>query len=381
MILYFMFVRGTSLHACHFFTHICLWCRTNCGSASDKITVTTADASQWPPTIGQPVALDIEGILSETLTGGTYTLGVTFDGFPVVNQQGSLSDLPNVTFPVPAGNFAFKQEITIPSSVPSGSIVLNLAAQDPTGAELVCLSISIDLSASMEQIKSLQQSLEAILMASKKSQQIPISSEPEYYVEDPENEYVEEDPENAYWKYGGVPPQHVEPKQEGEVYLQDGMGGREQAVIEDDMYEEVLQYDLEDIIVIKEAYEEFDAPVPVPWTSCASGNDSLVINSITASSWPPKAGVTVSVTVNATIGVAITAGSYNVVVEFDNFPIVNKQGNLADVLTLPVKAGPAQMNQTITVPASVPTGSININLSANDDAGVELFCVDVAFSM
>lgn len=56
----------------------------NCGSSADKFKITRADASIWPPKVGQPLSVTINGTLSEDVSAGTYEMKVKVLGILIM---------------------------------------------------------------------------------------------------------------------------------------------------------------------------------------------------------------------------------------------------------------------------------------------------------
>jgi hypothetical protein len=135
--------------------------------ASDTVLMFSHSMSMLscrPPIPGQSVTLTFIGELNEQLDGGTYILDVTFDGFPIVNQQGSLADLSNQTFPVPAGPLNMQQSLVVPSVIPAGSTILvNASALDTNGEELLCVGLEITVPSEEEMSEPKQVEVEGEL--------------------------------------------------------------------------------------------------------------------------------------------------------------------------------------------------------------------------
>jgi len=124
---------------------------TNCGAAGDHIKVVSATANAWPPTTNSNVALSLNAVLDENVSGGSYSLQLSFDGFQIVNQQGQISALPNVTLPIHSGPIAINQNFTLPSIVGAGSsISLQASATDQNNAELLCIKIDFTVPSKSE---------------------------------------------------------------------------------------------------------------------------------------------------------------------------------------------------------------------------------------
>jgi len=120
----------------------------NCGKATDIFKVTQADASIWPPKVGFPLTLKLNGTLTSDITGGRYEAKVKLGGIQIIDQKGTIQDLVklfNLTLPIHAGNYGTVQSFTIPAVVPK--IPLELWAQgfNQNGTEIVCLDVNVPL--------------------------------------------------------------------------------------------------------------------------------------------------------------------------------------------------------------------------------------------
>jgi len=331
----------------------------NCGAPTDHIKVTSATASQWPPVPGTPVTIDISGSLDETLQGGSYILQVSFDGFPIVNQQGSLKDFPNVTWPIPEGPVDIHQTITVPSIAPAGStVVVNASALDTNGQELICIGLTIvvpsfdDESDSFDEIPSdIDNSLFGSIMGGATEEADP--SDVEYYPEEEEAEPVVEAPKRTFKDIVSS--------------LLHVVGGEIMTLADK----------LEDNTVIVD-----DTPVLVPYTNCGQASDIITILNITSTVWPPQLGADASLVVNAIANEEIDDGTYDAIVSVDGFPLINKTGDISKYFKLPIQAGPVQLTKDIKLPSSLPfSGSIGIELSADDENDNELFCLQLSFDI
>jgi len=113
-------------------------------------------------------------------------------------------------------------------------------------------------------------------------------------------------------------------------------------------------------------------------TVCA-GSESDHINIVTAfaSAWPPVPGKDLTLTFTGSSDEAITSGTFDASVTFDGFPILDKTGNIGDLITLPAPAGPATITKTFAVPSAIPSGTLGIHITAVDQNNSQLVCVDV----
>jgi len=116
---------------------------TNCGSSSDHITISSAQANVWPPVPGQALNLVLAGSTDEDITAGTYEASVTFDWIPVLDKKGNINEL--VTLPLKKGPVTITKSVSLPSSIPSGSIDIHVTALDQSSQELICVDISANI--------------------------------------------------------------------------------------------------------------------------------------------------------------------------------------------------------------------------------------------
>jgi len=121
----------------------------NCGKTGDKFTITRADASIWPPKVGQPISLQLNGTLSQDISGGNYEAKVKFLGIPIIDQKGTIADLAkklNLTLPIRAGKYGLWQTVTVPAVVPKGDIEVWVQAFNQNAAEIACIDVQAHLS-------------------------------------------------------------------------------------------------------------------------------------------------------------------------------------------------------------------------------------------
>jgi len=324
---------------------------TNCGAPSDHIKIASASASTWPPAIGSSVTISIAGALDEQLNspGGSYILDVSFDGFPIVNQQGSLTDL-GIPFPVPKGPFNMSKTVTVPSVVPGGSqVFVNVSALDTNGQELICISIQIDVPSETEFDSDFEYE--------------ESEEEPEYYqmLESDDGAMSDADFENSIFDL-------YEPATEEEAITMKSIVSGLETIISGPMeiiYDDMLQ----------------DTPIPVPYTNCGQSSDIIQIQSITSTVWPPVMGATTALAINFVAREEIADGNYEAVVSVDGFPLVDKKGDISKYFKLPIEAGPVSIAKNITLPSLPISGSIGIQLSAVDTSSDELFCLQLSFDI
>lgn len=118
-----------------------------CGSAP-IVTVTTAEATSWPPASGASEQLVLQGNVGKEVSGGNYAAVVEFDGIPLISKSGTLADLAkklNVTLPWPAGPLNFNDTITVPTIPLHGAVTVSVSANNTAGDNILCFSISANI--------------------------------------------------------------------------------------------------------------------------------------------------------------------------------------------------------------------------------------------
>jgi len=121
------------------------------------------------------------------------------------------------------------------------------------------------------------------------------------------------------------------------------------------------------------------ANVPVPYTSCATGPEHVTLTSVSASAWPTVKGSNLVVDLAGNIDEILTGGTYEVKVSFDYIPVIDKTGNLADLnVTFPLPVGPISLQDTFSLPSGLPSGHIDVTITAADSHGSQLLCVAVS---
>ena len=106
------------------------------------------DANPLPLKAGNTETLSIKGHLVHEITAGTYEVVLSLDGLPMVRHSDSICSLfSSKSFPVPAGDFAISQQLTIPAYAPSGLYSAKIRFLDETNTEIACLSLEYNLDA------------------------------------------------------------------------------------------------------------------------------------------------------------------------------------------------------------------------------------------
>jgi hypothetical protein len=95
--------------------------------------------------------------MSEAVTGGSFMLGVTFDGLDVFNSTGTVCGTTKISLPLGMGTLTYTGlacptsagssgavtlSTLIPSSAPGGSFDILLASTDQNGNPLFCANLA-----------------------------------------------------------------------------------------------------------------------------------------------------------------------------------------------------------------------------------------------
>jgi len=121
----------------------------NCGKPTDKLTITKADASVWPPKVGAPITVNANATLSQDITGGTYELKVKILGLQIIDDKGKIEDAAkkyNITLPIKAGPYGISKTTTVPAWVPKGDIDVFVQTFNSRGDEIECIEVVAKLS-------------------------------------------------------------------------------------------------------------------------------------------------------------------------------------------------------------------------------------------
>jgi cathepsin B len=119
---------------------------------------------------------------------------------------------------------------------------------------------------------------------------------------------------------------------------------------------------------------------PVPYTNCGTGNDHIVIKSVSASPFPPTKGSPITVNATGVLDEGVTSGNYELKVSYLGIPLLDKKGDLCTLdpsFPCPFKAGPITISKTETIPSVAPSGAYDIQLSATDQNGQQLLCISL----
>jgi len=121
----------------------------NCGKPTDKLQVTKADASVWPPKVGAPITVNVNATLTQDITGGRYEARVKVLGLQILDEKGKIEDIAkkfNVTLPIKAGPYGISKTTTIPAWVPKGDIDVFVQTFNSKGDEIECIEVTAKLS-------------------------------------------------------------------------------------------------------------------------------------------------------------------------------------------------------------------------------------------
>ena len=131
---------------------------SNCGTASDKGKITSGVISPNPIVKGQNIKLTGSGQLLESVTAGTYTVTITYNGLTILSHTHSLCG--DDSFPLPLGLGTVKvqgipcpskpgpvtitQIIPYPLSAPAGAIKAHVTAKDSANQQLMCFDLNMN---------------------------------------------------------------------------------------------------------------------------------------------------------------------------------------------------------------------------------------------
>jgi cathepsin B len=124
---------------------------TNCGTASDKFQISSLTFNPNPVLVGQNLNVQLSGSLSSPITSGNVAVSVSYLGLKVLDKTFSACDLlgqAGYSCPVPAGPVNAQLSELIPSYAPKGKYTGQIKITDQTGAEVACVSFSVQLSSS-----------------------------------------------------------------------------------------------------------------------------------------------------------------------------------------------------------------------------------------
>ncbi|KAJ3311909.1 Phosphatidylglycerol/phosphatidylinositol transfer protein [Boothiomyces sp. JEL0838] len=123
---------------------------TSCGSSSDVFTPTDIVLTPYPIKIGQPLQVTATGTLSAPINNGsTITVSVKEFGITLFSKTEdfcSQASQANKTCPIAPGPQAIQASQPVPTNVPAGTYNVEIKLNDPSKAEIACLSGSLQFS-------------------------------------------------------------------------------------------------------------------------------------------------------------------------------------------------------------------------------------------
>lgn len=120
----------------------------------------------------------------------------------------------------------------------------------------------------------------------------------------------------------------------------------------------------------------------VPYALCSVKGAHVQIFNVDSDNWPPKAGETLNISVNATVlDETVTSGVYTIDILLDGFPLPPITGDISTFHVLPWNKGPLIFNFEQDVPSGAPPGIYKIQISAVDQNNQQLFCLAIQFTI
>ena len=120
----------------------------NCGSVTDLIKVSKADASVWPPQAGKSITLSIDFTLDENISGGYAFITVgptTSSSFQPVGQPLVVPLRPEKAGPYAPENGPNGITLTVPQSAAGMIYSVSFDARDTAGARLICAQATVPI--------------------------------------------------------------------------------------------------------------------------------------------------------------------------------------------------------------------------------------------
>eukprot|EP00300_Choanocystis_sp_HF-7_P027175 c32248_g1_i1.p2 GENE.c32248_g1_i1~~c32248_g1_i1.p2 ORF type:complete len:145 (-),score=25.34 c32248_g1_i1:103-537(-) len=119
---------------------------TNCGVAADHLHINSIIISPDVPVAGESITVSLDGVLDESINGGSVTLQFLWGRIVVATKAlpmcGASSAL-GASCPVPAGPLVQKMSFNLPNDIPSGAYTGKISAVDEKGQEILCLSAAL----------------------------------------------------------------------------------------------------------------------------------------------------------------------------------------------------------------------------------------------
>jgi len=121
--------------------------------------------------------------------------------------------------------------------------------------------------------------------------------------------------------------------------------------------------------------------VSVPYKTCGSATDDVNITSLVSNSWPPSKGSTLSLNITGNNSKDITSGGYTISITVNGVPLPDITGDIDVFRPLPWPVGELLCTYSQDIPSIAPSGQYKVKISAVDQDSVEIFCINVAFSL
>ena len=141
------------IHCCHGINNPAAF---DCGSVNDKALISKGSMEPQRITPGINMTLVASGHLLEPVTGGNYSIAITFDGFSIVEHSGPICgedsfDLPFglgkvhmdlIECPAAPGPFHLVAILPVSSAPPKGTFGAKVQAFDSANNQLMCYTLS-----------------------------------------------------------------------------------------------------------------------------------------------------------------------------------------------------------------------------------------------
>lgn len=114
-----------------------------CGASTDDATISSVTSNVYPPAPQDTMTVNITGSLTTPVSGGGYSIDIQFDGQPLPELSGELSELHSLPWPVGDLNLTYTTEV--PEDAESGHYVVTASAHDEKSVQIFCFSLSFDI--------------------------------------------------------------------------------------------------------------------------------------------------------------------------------------------------------------------------------------------
>ena len=115
------------------------------------------------------------------------------------------------------------------------------------------------------------------------------------------------------------------------------------------------------------------------YKSCATSDSDLNILNITANEWPPEKDTDLLLNVTGNNSKLVKSGTYSIAIKVDGLPLPDIDGNIDVFHPLPWPVGDLAFTYSQNIPASAPSGSYALKMSAEDQDKHEVFCITLTF--